>query len=282
MSTPPRSGSPAGDRASPASPGTPRGARLRDRVSFFEQVWSGGRPAGSEDLFQEMDGSRRHLGQFRSTSTPRPRSRGSDSSFEESFERLIEEGELNGAKVVKFEKITVRKSIKEIGPGGLTHHRLLTESSRTPSEEHALEDSAYQSHSHGAPSHGSKSSSVTSFTRFPSEESLSQRRGSSPQQHLGPDDRAPSEWYAEYHSQSFHNASRIDYVRSKSEYDAHIAEIKGISALVSFRFRRFLVFRELVRRDGRGGRGARRARQRAGSDRWSREVWKLAELKVVD
>ncbi|KAK1127618.1 hypothetical protein K0M31_004147 [Melipona bicolor] len=88
----------------------------------------------------------------------------------------------------------------------------------------------YQVTAHGAPNYGSKSSSVTSFTRFPSEESLSHRRGSgSPQQHLGFDDRTPSEWYAEYRTQSFQNvATRIEYVRSKSEYDAHIAEIKGI------------------------------------------------------
>ncbi|XP_076667923.1 muscle-specific protein 300 kDa isoform X16 [Andrena cerasifolii] len=224
MSTPTGSGSPAGRSG---SPGTPRGGRLRDRVNFFEQVWSEGRAASSEELFQDVDGSRRSVGRFRSPTAVRPASRASDSSFEESYERLIEEGELNGAKVVKFEKITVRKSVREVGPGGVAHHhRVLTESSRTPSEEHALEDSAYQSHSHGAPSHGSKSSSVTSFTRFPSEESLSQRRGSSPHQHLGPDDRTPSEWYAEFHSQSLHNASRIEYVRSKSEYDAHIAEIK--------------------------------------------------------
>nr|XP_034172930.1 nesprin-1 isoform X14 [Osmia lignaria] len=225
MSTPPKGGSPAGSRTSPASPATPRGGRLRDRVSFFEQVWSGGRTASSEELYHELDG-RRNVAHFRSPTNPRPSSRASDSSFEESFERLVEEGELNGSKVVKFEKITVRKSVREIATGE-SHQRVLAETSRTPSEEHALEDSAYQSHSHGAPSHGSKSSSVTSFTRFPSEESLSQRRGSSPQQHLGPDDRTPSEWYAEYHTQSFQNvAARIEYVRSKSEYDAHIAEIK--------------------------------------------------------
>lgn len=169
---------------------------------------------------------------FRSPTRRRPSSRASDSSFEESFERLVEEGELNGAKVVKFEKITVRKSVREIGSEAVlaAQQRGLTESSRSLSEEHALEDSAYQSHSHGVHSHGSKSSSVTSFTRFPSEDSLSQRRCGSPRAHqLAPDDRPASEWYAEYRNQSFQNvAARIEYVRSRSEYDAHIAEIKGI------------------------------------------------------
>lgn len=221
--TPPRVDSPGG-----GSPRTPRGGRLRDRVSFFEQVWSTGRSPSAEDLLVDADA--RRSSSFRSPTTHRrPSSRASDSSFEESFERLVEEGELNGAKVVKFEKITVRKSVREISSGdSAVQQPTLTESSRTPSEEHALEDSAYQSHSHGV--HGSKSSSVTSFTRFPSEESLSQRRCSSPRQQLGqPDDRPPSEWYAEYRSQSFQNvAARMDYVRSRSEYDAHIAEIKGI------------------------------------------------------
>lgn len=231
--TPPRVDSPGG-----GSPRTPRGGRLRDRVSFFEQVWSTGRCPSAEDLLEDTEARR---SSFRSPTHRRSSSRASDSSFEESFERLVEEGELNGAKVVKFEKITVRKSVREISSSASNGDSVLavqqraaaalTESSRTPSEEHALEDSAYQSHSHGVHSHGSKSSSVTSFTRFPSEESLSQRRCSSPRQQLGqPDDRPPSEWYAEYRSQSFQNvAARMDYVRSRSEYDAHIAEIKGTS-----------------------------------------------------
>ena len=230
-----RGSSPAGG----GSPRTPRGGRLRDRVSFFEQVWSSGggaRTSSSEDLVDAggligADDRRSPL----SPVNPRSLSRASDSSFEESFERLVEEGELvNGAKVVKFEKMTFRKSLREVtssssvtlrgvAAGGQT----LTESSRTPSEERAFEDSAYQSHSHGIHG-GSRGSSVASLARFGSEENLTQaRRSSSPggNQH---DDKAPSEWYAEYRNQSFHNvATRMEYVRSRSEYDAHIAEIKG-------------------------------------------------------
>lgn len=231
--TPPRVDSPDGGVGADGggSPRTPRGSRLRDRVSFFEQVWSGGRSPSAEDVLEDSDARR---SSFRSPTYRRPSSRASDSSFEESFERLVEEGELNGAKIVKFEKITVRKSVRAISSGSngdvvVVQQRALTESSRTPSEERLLEDSAYQSHSHGMQSHGSRSSSVTSFTRFPSEESLPQRRSSSPRvQQSGPDERPPSEWYAEYRSQSFQNvASKIEYVRSRSEYDAHIAEIKG-------------------------------------------------------
>lgn len=242
--TPPRVDSPSdggtGGTGDTGSPRTPRGGRLRDRVNFFEQIWSAGRSPSSEDLLENADARR----SFQSPTHRRPSSRASDSSFEESFERLVEEGELNGARVVKFEKITVKKSVREISldnassdDTAIVQQHMLTESNRTPSEEHPLEDSAYQSHSHGVHSHGSKSSSVTSFMRFPSEESLSQRRCSSPRlQQSGPDDRPPSEWYAEYRNQSFLNvAARIDYMRSRSEYDAHIAEIKGTNVTVLIR-----------------------------------------------
>ncbi|XP_008555407.1 muscle-specific protein 300 kDa isoform X6 [Microplitis demolitor] len=196
---------PKGENPKPTgSPRTPRGGRLRDRVNFFENIWSQGRSASTEDLVD------------RSTS-PVPRrssSRTSDSSFEESFERVVEEGELNGAKVVKFEKITVRKSVKEI----VSTRSGLSEASRTPSEEHAL-DSAYQSHG----MQGSKSSSVMSFTKFPSEENLSRDS----LQTAETDEKVSSEWYTEYRNQSFQNvSSKIEYVRSRSEYDAHIVEIK--------------------------------------------------------
>lgn len=216
--TPPRGGSP-----SPAggSPRTPRGARLRDRVSFFENVWSSSRPNLSADELDEPNSNIIH---------PRSLSRASDSSFEESFERLVEEGDYNGAKLVKFEKITVRKSVRELTSTSVMSVRtgeLPTELSRTPSEEHALEDSAYQSH--GIHSHGSKSSSTMSLARFPSEENISQKRLSSSQLANVTDDKPASEWYAEYHNQSFQNVSaRMDYVRSRSQYDAHIAEIRGL------------------------------------------------------
>lgn len=206
---------PKGENPKPTgSPRTPRGGRLRDRVNFFENIWSQGRSASTEDLVD------------RSTS-PVPRrssSRTSDSSFEESFERVVEEGELNGAKVVKFEKITVRKSVKEI----VSTRSGLSEASRTPSEEHAL-DSAYQSHG----MQGSKSSSVMSFTKFPSEENLSRDS----LQTAETDEKVSSEWYTEYRNQSFQNvSSKIEYVRSRSEYDAHIVEIKGLIIVITFFF----------------------------------------------
>lgn len=101
------------------TPGSPRGAtpraghqQLRDRVSFFEQFSTTAhqnRSSSCEDLVDDAG----HLVVRRSSS------RASNSSFEESFERLVEEGEYNGSKVVKFEKITVTKSVREVSASAL-------------------------------------------------------------------------------------------------------------------------------------------------------------------
>lgn len=106
-STPPCGGKGGAGNSTPSgSPKTPRGSSaLSERVNFFEQMWSRGssRSASMDDLQRdEIDGQ----GRRRSTSNlavnmPRSSSRASNSSFEESFERLVEEGELNGAKVLK-------------------------------------------------------------------------------------------------------------------------------------------------------------------------------------
>lgn len=149
-------------------------------------------------------------------------------SFEETFVRTTEEGDLaTGTKMVKFERITVKKSVKDVTS---THVRTL--GSRTPSEERVLEDSAYHSHGNGV----SKSSSITSLTgRFPSEESL--RRTPSKENVKDEWDTASSsskttsgsEWYNEYKTESFlKSGTKLEFVRSKSQYDSHIAEIRGM------------------------------------------------------
>ena len=173
-------------------------------------------------------------------------------SFEETFERIVEEGELlgGGAKVVKFERITMHKSVREftsVRPGTPGSGAASSEAtmSRTPSDEHILqEDSAYHTVSHSQPSANgyhtsvSKSSSVTSLAgRFPSEESLRRTPSREGLQQAGaseseggsrPGSTSSIDWYSEYRTQSFHNmAAKLEYVRSRSQYDTHIAEIKG-------------------------------------------------------
>lgn len=104
--TPPCGGGEGGaGKSSPSgSPKTPRGGALSERVNFFEQMWSrGSRSASMDDLQRdEIDGQRRRSASNLTMNIPRSSSRASNSSFEESFERLVEEGELNGAKVEGF------------------------------------------------------------------------------------------------------------------------------------------------------------------------------------
>lgn len=84
----------------------------------------------------------------------------------------------------------------------------------------------------------SKTSSISSLGgRFPSEESL--RRTPSKEGGLNRDEwddasssskvtSSSSEWYSEYRTQSFHSgSSKLEFVRSKSQYDDHIASIRG-------------------------------------------------------
>lgn len=169
--------------------------RLTDKVSFYEKVWTGTNiPAGE---------------------------------FEETATHTFEEGDLaSGLKTVKFERITVKKTVKEVAG-----------KSRTPSEEKFVEDSAYQTESFGNGLPYSKSSSITSLTgRFPSEESLSRVSSSREQSKDDWDSNSnsskittsSSEWYNEYRTQSFQQKHiSKEYFRSKSEYDNHIATIRG-------------------------------------------------------
>lgn len=120
-------------------------------------------------------------------------------SFEETYEKVTEEGEAGSiSKIVQLDRITLHKSIRE--------YRM---SSRTPSEEQLTrEDSAYQSQRMPH----SRSSSIASLDHLDSRSSV----GDS------------SEWYADYKSHSLQGiASRLEHVRSKTQYDSHIAEMKG-------------------------------------------------------
>lgn len=130
-----------------------------------------------------------------------------------------------------------------------TSIRHLTTSSRTPSEELLLEDSAYLTQSNGNLASNSKTSSASSLTgKFPSEESLersplkeyvskedwSLRQQSSRDEWDKDSDSSKvtsssTEWYSDYRTQSFHTGSgRLDYVRSKSQFDEHIQTIRGL------------------------------------------------------
>lgn len=130
-----------------------------------------------------------------------------------------------------------------------TSIRHLTTSSRTPSEELVLEDSAYLTQSNGNLASNSKTSSASSLTgKFPSEESLERsplkeyasKDDWSLREQSGRDEwdkdsdsskvtSSSTEWYSDYRNQSFHTGSgRLEYVRSKSQFDEHIQIIRGL------------------------------------------------------
>lgn len=129
------------------------------------------------------------------------------------------------------------------------------------------DDSAYHTFPHHASSSRSfsKSSSVASSDRFPSEESLR----SSPYSHgpsstrkvhqtliriqLGDDKKVPHEWYSEFthqsqqHKQAFGSplANRPANSSSQFEYDSHIAHMRGNFNLSLFESSRRLCKKKL-------------------------------------
>lgn len=205
-------------------------------------------------------------------STPQPQAtnvtistrshRPTDDSYEECIERSYDGGEVVGAaRVFTFEKITLKKTVREVSVQRPPVH------SRTPSEERVFhDDSAY--HTHGSKSQRtSKSSSVASLSeRFPSEEQdltdgswavvgeedvrtrttapysvavgnlTKGRQQSTPDRRVATtsmdltDEAAASsqEWYNEYRTHSFQKvAAKMSYNRTNSQYDTHIKEIRG-------------------------------------------------------
>lgn len=243
------SGPPEKTRGDPQrSPPERSPRKLRERVSFFEKVWTGSsRPGNVVEEPVDVEELERKLAEERArhqelVQLERVRLRPGTShqltvlpgeTVQESVSRTTEEGDLAaGVKTVKFEKVTVRKTIRQV-----TSTTKIA--SRTPSEEQMLDDSAYQTHSNGNLTTHSNSSSASS--PFVSEENL--RRTPSKEDWTKDDcdsvsgsskvTTSSSEWYSEYRTQSFQNTSKLEYVRSKSQYDNHIAIIRGQHFLIA-------------------------------------------------
>lgn len=174
---------------------SPSQSGLRDRVSFFEKVWTGNSGNDNVDAATDVDEIERRIEQRkRRPESPKievklKHTRDSESptkSYESTFPNLklrhveppveeverdegqVEEGDLAaGVRFVKFERVTVKRTVTE--------------------------------------SHGSHA--------------LSEDRPESPQH----------EWYSEYKHQNLQPGHKKDYMRSKSEYDSHIAGLRGKS-----------------------------------------------------
>ncbi|CAH0554442.1 unnamed protein product [Brassicogethes aeneus] len=224
----------------PHSPSTPTRRKLKDRVNFYEQVWAGSPPADSagpsriinvDEFEKKLSEERRKLSTFelehvalRHTPTGSPKHMVQrlqevkpDGTFEETITKTTQEGDLaSGVKTVKFETVTVRKTVRQMtSSSSATSIKKLT--SRTPSEEGCL-DSAYLTQS--------LASSLTSSEEIlgPGKDSDQSSCGSSKVTSSG------AEWYNEYRTQSFQptpiSTDKIQYVRSKSVFEKHIDEIK--------------------------------------------------------
>lgn len=177
--------------------------RLRDKVTYYEKVWS----SGSRNLEDDPDGFGIDVHAFEQRlreerdrrihdssprievklkSTPQPSPRHLDSpnfnvkvgrftssdssqpdSFEESVERYNEAGEIRGdARIFKFEKVTVKKTTREISvtsPSGVKTFFSSERISRTPSEERILQDDSAYHTQHLSNANTSKSSSIVSL-----------------------------------------------------------------------------------------------------------------------
>ncbi|CAF4893622.1 unnamed protein product [Pieris macdunnoughi] len=165
---------------------SPSQSGLRNRVSFFERVWSGRSSSDSVDATTDVDDIEKRIEQRkRRPESPKievklKHTRDTLSpvkTFETSFPNLklrhveaetskekVEEGDLtSGARFVKFERVVKRTVVER-----------------------------------------------------------SEERPESPQ----------GEWYSEYKHHALHSAPK-EYMRSRSEYDSHIAEIRGILILLS-------------------------------------------------
>lgn len=179
--------------------------RLRDKVTYYEKVWSSGSGSRNPDddpdgfgidvhafekrLREERDRRIRDSSpriEVKLKSTPQPSPRHLDSpnfnikvnrfgssdssppdSFEESVERHSEEGEVRGnARIFKFEKVTVKKTRREISVTSPSEIKTFFSSeriSRTPSEERILQDDSAYHTQHLSNANTSKSSSIVSL-----------------------------------------------------------------------------------------------------------------------
>lgn len=129
-------------------------------------------------------------------------------------------------RVQNYQKIVLRKSVKQFTAHEL-HKSTIHSIESTPSP--TQEDSAYHTRSSI-----SKSSSMHSSDRFPSEECLSYASPSTSKNFTSKVHQdKPHEWYNQYTTQAFQhlsplasrNNTSISY--SRNEFDTHIAQMRG-------------------------------------------------------
>lgn len=209
-----------------------RDSPLRERVSFFEHHIDRQRvltpSASREDLDQPMSTDETRRRTVTVSEGGRPRTPGT--VFRESYESIREEGDgPSGSKIVRVDRVTLTKTVKEVPPRRSMSVHSSNSSLASPMKEMSPadeQDSAYRTRGM------SKSSSISSMVsswgtgRYTSQESLLGSPASGDQL-----DRTPSratDSSSDYRHQPFQAmAARMKQIRSKAEYDSHIADIKG-------------------------------------------------------
>lgn len=159
---------------------SPSHSNLRDRVKYYEKVWSG-QAADTVDAAIDVDEIERRIEQRkRHTESPKIEvklkhtrdtespTRSYDSQFPDYKLRHVE-----AAEEAKEYEVSSHQEVK------FKFERVVK---RTVTEHHVLSEERPES---------------------------------------------PLEWYSEYRHQTLQTAPRVEYVRSKSEYDSHIAQIRG-------------------------------------------------------
>jgi hypothetical protein len=215
-----------------------RDSPLRERVSFFEHHIDRQRvltPSTSrEDLLSpsvSTDETRRRT--VTMSEGGRPRTPGT--VFRESYESIREEGDgPTGSKIVRVDRVTLTKTVKEVP---MSQQRRVSSSVHSSNSSLASpmkemspqpeeQDSAYRTR--GLSKSSSISSMVSSWGtgRYTSQESLLGMSGASGDQLDRTTSRATDS--SDYRHQPFQTiAARMKQIRSKAEYDSHIADIKG-------------------------------------------------------
>ncbi|XP_037298333.1 uncharacterized protein LOC119190470 [Manduca sexta] len=167
---------------------SPSQSGLRDRVNFFEKVWAGQSSNDTVDATTDVDEIERRIEQ---------RKRRPESPKIEVKLKHTRDGE---SPTKSYESTFPNLKLRHVEP--------VEEVERL---ERQIEEG-----------------DLAAGVRFVKFERVTVKRTVTETRSEERPDSPQHEWYSEYKQQTLHTAPRKDYLRSKSEYDSHIAEIRGM------------------------------------------------------
>ncbi|KPI92973.1 hypothetical protein RR46_14194 [Papilio xuthus] len=172
---------------------TPPPTGLRNRVSFFERVWRGSSRSSSQDVESTAD--------------------------VEEIERRIEQRKRRPESPKIDVKLKQTRDSESPGKSDVTFPNVKLRHVEPVEETERVVRQVEEG-------------DLTSGVRYVKFERVSLKRTVETRSEDRPDS-PQHEWYTEYKNQALHTAPRKDYLRSKSEYDSHIAQIRGEIANMS-------------------------------------------------